>query len=394
MSVDRYTWAVTADGVPVGRVADGGTIRRGRPDVTTQARAGYARLARVALEPTDRPLPLRALVTITCTPPAGSAVTVFVGRVTDTAETVTRAGRLATVRSLDLTATGPLGQAARSGPPAGGYPAQTDGARVRAALGQALIRSWEQLPGTWADLDGTWATIDPAYDESLLPDGLLLLAADPDPPDPYRSARDAAVSGGGLVYETADGRVGYQPADARGGALLTPTVLPAPLAAGVQARSSTDEHANRVEVEWTGGTAAAVDAAAQLRDGAVLVQTIDTTLVDGVDADERAAQALRYLTRPRPTVAMTWPLHLLTPAASAQLLALALGDYVQMPALPIDTDRAGFIEQVELNVDRRQPALTLTVSPPSASLLYLPWTQLPGTWDAQTPNTWDDYATT
>jgi hypothetical protein len=102
----------------------------------------------------------------------------------------------------------------------------------------------------------TWATVDPGFDPALIDGGVYGLVALGSADAGYSAlqvVQDAGASAKGLLFETADGFVGYADADRRP-ANAAAGFLDVPFAVldvgGVSVSSSLADLTNRVSVEY------------------------------------------------------------------------------------------------------------------------------------------------
>jgi hypothetical protein len=303
-------------------------------------------------------------------------------------------------------AVGPLARLSRRVVLSAGRPAETDGDRITAAVGDGLSTAWEEAAGTWAEQDPTvaWEDFDPDYDPTLIDPGVFNLVA-LDPADggytALEVAQAASRSGEGLLYETLDGLVGWDNADARGVAGTGPTVGgDSILAYGVRTSSSASDLANRVTVSYPTGSVTSQD------DDSILTYTafdrrIDTDLADASAAGDRADM---YVER------HAWPTVNLGQIAVRldavddntlrdQLLTLRSGSPVRLEGLPATiglTRLDGFVEGTTLRLERLRAELRLNVSDAALSRFAARWTTVDQTiaWeDVSATLTWADATT-
>lgn len=269
------------------------TIRRGRDSVYVEPSASYAS---VNLRAIGQPPQLKIgdRLTIDLNTTLGVPVTLFSGRISDVEAEVVQAQT--TIGEFRLTAVGPLAGANRRQVLTDGRPVEKDGQRALAALLSAFAQTWEDTPPTvqWQDAEGTWADdVDPIaidkFDEGVFE--VTALDAQDGGYSALELAQEASFSGGGVLYETRDGRIAYADAERRAVTLGEDDFRQIPAAVlsldGMRASSSLSELANRVFVEWRDGVATADVVESQLEYG-LLVRRLTTILQNEPDAQRFA----------------------------------------------------------------------------------------------------------
>ena len=278
-------------------------------------------------------------------------------------------------------AVGPLATLNRRNVLFDGRIAEDDGERVEAVLTAAL---------------GT-AVVDP----SIIDDGVFALAgldADDSGYSALELVRDAAASAQGVVFETEDGRIGYQNADAR---FNETEFLQIPFGevqvGGLSVSSALGDVTNVVTVEFDGG-AVTVDDPVSIERFGEQDETISTSL-------ESEAAALGF--------ASAFLQRHSTPSVSLGLLAFNLRNMdrdLRLEVLESNVNRGivlsdvparvgfrnfeGFIEGVEIRMNRFEAELGLLVSDSVLSTGDMRWLVVPPgvTWDTVEPAglVWND----
>lgn len=365
------------------------TITRGREDTDTQPRAGRCRVVLI-----DPPRDLAAVDPFTelrvVAEVAGAEVVLFTGQLGPVATAIAASGQVGERLQVTLEGDGPLGRVHRGIVREDGYGQQLDGDRIAAVLEDALGGSrWRNIDGTltWAAVDpaDTWATLegDPV---ELIDPGQYVLEADRASDDPWRIIRQAAQDGGGVLYETADGRIGYgdstrriTAAQQRGFTRLPDELL---LREGLQSATTVGELVTDAEVTYSTGTVRHRDPDAVRRYGAVLTRRVSTRLLEQAAAEDRARVIVRHGARPsRDLDRLEIDLGLADDDQLEQLLGLEIGEPLEVVGLPpllTGSSRwSGFIEHLELTITPLGGLLDLTVSAYERSTYGGRWIDLP-----------------
>lgn len=397
----RPNLRVTVSGVDVAAdTVDRLTAERGRDDPFQQPRAGYLRLS--LLDPSTVPTLLDPVAVEV--DHLGQWVPLWTGEVSDVDVELQTYGALGQVTVANVTAVGPLAKVHRGEVDPDGYPQALDGERIAAVLAGALTRSWDTVTAdrTWQTEPAgrTWLTVDGSNPE-LIDDGLYPVQANLAGRDPWRIIQQAANDGGGSLYETRDGQIGYADstrrlADVQAGGYLEPpdtTVLPGRLRAGV----AFGDLANVVELTYSTGTVTARDDDAVRKYGAVLLERVSTELLEQADAQARADLLVQFRSRDARRVDRL-DLDLadadVPDAVRFDLLTVDPGQPLRLTNLPdpvVPGSWSGFVEAVRLDLDRHAVRLSLTVSPYELSTFGGRWLVVPDAtrWsDADPTLTW------
>lgn len=317
-----------------------------------------------------------------CVEPTFLPSPVFTGTLSDWSSETTPARDRPIVR-YRLQAVGPLGTLNRRQILFDGRISENDAERVSGVLTAAL---------------GT-AIFDPA----LVDPGVFTLAALGTADAGYNAltaAQDAEFSGEGLLFETEDGKIGYQDADRRltnerAGSLTVPFGVLS--AEGIQVLQQLADITNTVTVSFEGGAVTEVDQSSIDTFG--LFETeLSTQLVNVGNAEVRAKNFLSQHAIPsRNLEELRFRLlgvddddlrnALLDVAVSDALLLTGVPDPVGF------TEFRGFVEGVRLTVNDFDARLSLTVSDRRLSIAAIRWGQVEGTiaWqDVDAALAWQD----
>jgi hypothetical protein len=381
------------------------SITRGRDTVYSDPPAGYARIQLLDYAGTGLPVDIAETLEVTVEDSAAAPVTVFSGYVTDISADLYDPGISGNPAAIyTIVAVGPLARLSRRTVLAGGRPAETDSDRVRAAIESGLAVTWEEYPAVaWEDVDitTTWETVDPGYDADLIDGPVFDLGALPVADGGYSAlevATQASNSGDGLLYETLDGRVGWDNADARG---TTTTYIDIPASvigsAGLRSSSSVSDLANRVTVDYATGAETAQDSQSII-DYTLYERRISTVLANGSNAQDRAEMYVERHAYPAINLDR-FSIRLDTLADTAlldDLLEVRSGSAVNLTGLPATlgyTQIPGFVEGTQLTFDRYRAELRLAVSDATLSFGSIRWSAVPQSlaWeDVSATLTWED----
>jgi hypothetical protein len=378
---------VTIDGVDyTGQTINRVSVSRGRRTVYERPNAGYASVEfrDVGDLPTLR---VGRQLQISIEDSSGTPVTVFTGLLSDwSLQTVATGGEPVVLYRVQ--AVGPLALLNRRTVLSGGSPAENDGKRVLAAVRGADI-TWEEvaLNLAWEDAVGSWETFGPV-DTSLIEDGvfdLVALAASDSGYNALQVAQDAGFSGEGILFESADGRIGYANADRRfaneqAGFLEIPAALLD--VRGVTLAQQLADITNRVTVEYATGVVSAEDPFSITEFG-VYESSFGTLLVNESNAQARADEFVARHATPG-SVLDELPVNLLSVGSALRdaLLAVNTNDAIEVSGIPgrVGLTRfQGFVEGLSFSADTFAAELRLTVSDKSLSVGSVRWGQVPDT---------------
>jgi len=384
-------------------------ITRGREDVYSEPRAGYLFAELIDTDGTGLNVDILDTITVTLDDSTGSPVDVFTGTVSDwSAQLYDDGNESGTAKSIvTIIAVGPLATLNRRNVAAAGLAASKDGTRIAALVSAGLAASWEETNGTWATVGTsttTWATVDPAYDPTYIDTPGVYDIAALDATDtgynPLAQAYLTALSGRGVIWDTADGFVAYADADRRetsaiaGYLDLPETVI---LAGNLTTSSSFTDIVNKVSVAYDGG-AVIRQSAESILEYSTLAASFTTNL-----ADQSAAIAWgdEYLEdHEGPTIQLgSVGIRLdgvTDDTLRDDLIAIDVNDPVALEDLPGTLGAASlptFVEGIEWRINRATCLLRLNLSDAELSLGAMRWNLVPQTYaweDAPATLTWDN----
>jgi hypothetical protein len=406
------TWSplptVSIDGVNyTGEALGNLTIKRGRDTVYSDPPAGYARVQLVDIAGTGLGINIAQTLTITVQDSTAANVTVFFGYVTDVSADIYDAGLGQNPAAIySILAVGPLARLSRRIIFDAGRPAEDDGERILAAIKAGLAKTWEEAGGTWNELEPSlsWETFDPGFDPNLIDTGVFDLVALDAADGGYTAleiAQAASNSGEGLLYETLDGSIGWDNADARGLAITTIVLDENDLiASGLRTSSSIADLANRVTVQYPSGAETAQDDFS-IAEYTLFSRILFTQLANSTNAGDRAEA---YVQRHAYPVINLDDVTIRLDAVTDDVLRDALievrsGTPVRLTGLPVTLGLSvldAFVEGTSLQLDRFRAELRLNVSDASLSYFTVRWSGVDPTlaWeDVSATLEWQDATT-
>jgi hypothetical protein len=391
-----------------GRSVGSVSVTRGRDTVYEPPTAGYATLSIIDVQDGGAGFQVGARVTVTVQDSNDDPVTVFTGFLADWTSNVVPASDEPVV-VYRLNCVGPLAILNRRSIFFTGRPEEKDGERVAAAIGAGLPVIWGEFSTvrTWDDMGNlTWDTVDPGYDPDLIDPGVYDLTALNVQDSGYTAltvATFAGQSAKGLLFETADGFIGYADADRRpANAAAGFNVIPfgALSAEGVSLSSNLADLTNRITVEYGDEDAVTQEDAFSIGRFGLQETRLSTQLANLTDAEARADDFLFAHSLPT-TEFESLRVNLRSDIDAALLDALLTvnsNDAIRVTGLPSklgfgsQTFR-GFVEGLTLSLSEFQANLTLLVSDENLSFGSVLWGQVTATIDWQNVDaalTWAD----
>jgi hypothetical protein len=189
------------------------TITSGRTDINSQPVAGYCNVNLINLSNSAYDFTVGTGITIEVTDSLGAYVPIFGGYISDFTTTVNAVGTIAATTVVQITALGALSKLTKFIDP-GVLSQDEDGDQIYELLDGFLLGEWQDVPAaqTWATYDATetWAeALNLGLGEIDRPGNFLMIARGSDETDIYSLASEIATSALGLLYEDANGNIGY-----------------------------------------------------------------------------------------------------------------------------------------------------------------------------------------
>jgi hypothetical protein len=189
------------------------TITSGRTDIYQQPVAGYCQLQLLNFDNASYDFTVGTGLTIEVTNSVGTYIPIFGGLISDFTITVNSAGDLSYTTVASITALGALSKLPKIIDP-GVLSADFDGDQIYTLLNGYLLGSWNDVPPaeTWAAYNPTetWVNaVNVGLGEIDQPGNYELIARSSSNTDLYSLCTAIANSAFGVLYEDAQGRIGY-----------------------------------------------------------------------------------------------------------------------------------------------------------------------------------------
>ena len=189
------------------------TITSGRTDIYQQPVAGYCQLQLLNLNNVSYDFTVGTGLTVEVTNSVGTYIPIFGGLISDFTITVNQAGDLGYTTVASITALGALSKLPKIVDP-GVLSEDFDGDQIYTLLNGYLLGSWNDVPATetWAAYNPTetWANaVNVGLGEIDQPGNYELISRSSSNTDLYSLCTSIANSAFGVLYEDAQGRIGY-----------------------------------------------------------------------------------------------------------------------------------------------------------------------------------------
>jgi len=189
------------------------TVTSGRTDINSQPIAGYCQVQLMNLNNSSYNFTVGTGITVEVTNSSGAYVPIFGGYISDFTVAVNRAGNIGYTTVATVTALGALSKLPRIIDP-GVLSADFDGDQIYSLLSGYLLGQWNEVPAaqTWATYNPTetWANaINLGLGEIDQPGDYELIARSSSETDLYSLCAAIANSAFGVLYEDANGNIGY-----------------------------------------------------------------------------------------------------------------------------------------------------------------------------------------
>jgi hypothetical protein len=214
--VTAYTpdYKVIVNGVELSNITIADlTITSGRTDIYQQPVAGYCQIQLLNLNNSSYDFTVGTGITVEVTNSVGAYIPIFGGLISDFTITVNSAGSLGYTTVASITALGALSKLPKIIDPAV-LTQDFDGDQIYTLLSGYLLGSWDDVPPaeTWASYDPTetWANaVNIGLGEIDQPGDYELIARGSSNTDLYSICTAIANSAFGVLYEDANGNIGY-----------------------------------------------------------------------------------------------------------------------------------------------------------------------------------------
>ena len=195
------------------------TITSGRTDIYQQPVAGYCQFQLINLDNSGYNFDVGSSVTVEVTDSVGAYIPIFGGLISDFTLTVNNAGQLGYTTTASITALGALSKLPKI-IDEGILSQDFDGDQIYTLLNGYLLGSWNDVPAaeTWAAYNPTetWANaVNVGLGDIDQPGAYELISRNSSDTDLYSLCTAIANSAFGVLYEDAQGRIGYSDATHR-----------------------------------------------------------------------------------------------------------------------------------------------------------------------------------
>lgn len=189
------------------------TIQSGRTDIYQQPVAGYCQLELLNFNNDIYNFTVGTGITIEVTDSTAAFVPIFGGYISDFTLAVNQTGSLGYTTAAQITALGALSKLPKI-VDAGILSEDEDGDQIYTLLSQYLLGQWNEVPAatTWATYNPTetWANaLNLGLGEIDRPGDFLLISRGSQETDIYSLCAQIANSALGVLYEDANGNIGY-----------------------------------------------------------------------------------------------------------------------------------------------------------------------------------------
>ena len=358
------------------------TVVYGRTTIWEQARASYASINIVNLNNVDFTLDMNHTVVITVKDSVGATVTLFTGRISNVANSISNAGSIDAVVVQTVTALSTFAQMARKVIGDSNFPKEFDDAR---------------MTRIFTDAGATIQTVDtpPVYEFTIRP------AA---PADAYTLAATYAQQAFGYIYETRDGKVGFANESRRFvsardfGYINIPTNYI--LFSTVQSQKTLSDIMNSIILSYKASAQKTASDSTSISAYGKQAGSVVTELEEATGAQQQANRYVLLRAYPRTSLS-AFSIQLDSPNVSSvlldKLLNISMDTAIEIDNLPIgikNTIYRGFVEGYAYTFNQVQMNLTFDSSDYSYSVTPTRWQDVQALlkWsDVGSTVTWDTY---
>ncbi len=214
MTAYTPSYKVLVDGLEVTDVTIANlTVTSGRTDINVQPLAGYCQLQLINLDNSSYNFTVGTGLAVEVTNSSGTYVPIFGGYISDFTIAVNRAGDRGYTTVATITALGALSKLPKI-IDNGILSQDFDGDQIYTLLSGYLLGQWNEVPAaqTWATYNPTetWANaVNIGLGDIDQPGAYELIARSSSPTDLYSLCTAIATSAFGVLYEDANGNIGY-----------------------------------------------------------------------------------------------------------------------------------------------------------------------------------------
>ena len=404
------TYKIQVDGYEVTDVTVANlTITSGRTDINQQPVAGYCQLQLLNFDNTSYDFTVGTSLSVQVTDSTNAFVPIFGGYISDFTIQVNRAGSIGYTTTATITALGALSKLPKIIDP-GVLSQDFDGDQIYTLLSGYLLGQWNEVPAaeTWANYNPTetWANaVNIGLGEIDQPGDYELIARSSSNTDLYSLCADIANSAFGVIYEDANGNIGYADSTHRQDYLAKNgyTVLDANHADGIGLAATTraGDLRNSFTINYDNNanqTYSATDLTSQSLYG-VYGEEYTSRIKHTADAEALADRYIALRATPYPKFqGITFVLGNpeIDDADRDALINIFMGQPVWIQNLPGNITNGsfqGYIEGWTLRASLNNLSITFNASPISFSQVAVKWEQVNAaeTWNTlNTSLTWLD----
>jgi hypothetical protein len=364
-------------------------ITSGRTDINSQPVAGYCQVQLLNFDNSAYDFTVGTSITIEVTNTLGVYVPIYGGYITDFTTAVNRTGNLGYTTVVQITALGALSKLTKI-IDAGVLSSDQDGDQIYSLLDNYLLGEWQDVPAaqTWATFNPTttWANaLNLGLGEIDRPGDFLMIARSSNETDLYSLCSAIATSALGLLYEDANGNIGYADSTHRQDYLAANgyTILDANHANGLGLAVTTRAGDLRNKFAITYGTSGqhvyiAEDGQSQV-DYGVYAESFLSRIKDAPDAELYADRTIALRAEPYPKFqSITFELGNpeIDDADRNALINVFVGQPVWIQNLPPNISQGsfeGYIEGWTFRASLNNLTITFNASPVNFSQVAVKW---------------------
>jgi hypothetical protein len=402
------TYKIQVDGYEVTDVTVANlTVTSGRTDINQQPVAGYCQLQLLNFDNTSYDFTVGTSLSVQVTDSSNAYVPIFGGYISDFTIAVNRAGSIGYTTTATITALGALSKLPKI-IDAGVLNADYDGDQIYSLLSGYLLGQWNEVPAaeTWATYNPTetWANaVNIGLGNIDQPGDYEMIARSSSNTDLYSLCAEIANSAFGVLYEDANGNIGYADSTHRQDYLANNgyTILDANHANGIGLAATTraGDLRNYYNIQYGNngsGSYTAQDATSQSLYG-TYGETYLSRIKNQVDAEALADRYINLRAYPYPKfqgITFTLGNPEIDNSDRDALLNIFLGQPVWVQNLPGNITNGsfqGYVEGWTFRASLNNLSITFNASPVSFSQVAVKWEQVNAaeTWNTiNTSLTW------
>lgn len=383
------------------------TITSGRTDIYQQPVAGYCQVQLLNFENSGYNFTVGTSITVEVTNSVGAYVPIFGGSISDFTITVNSAGSLGYTTVASITALGALSKLPKI-IDEGILSQDYDGDQIYSLLSNYLLGQWNEVPAaqTWATYDPTetWTNaVNIGLGEIDQPGDYDMISRSSSNTDLYSLCASIANSAFGVLYEDANGNIGYADSTHRQDYLAANgyTTLDANHANGLGLSSTTraGDLRNSFTINYDNNgnqTYTATDATSQSLYG-VYAEEYTSRIKNTSDAELLADRYIELRANPYPkfqNITFVLGNPEIDDADRDALINIFLGQPVWIQNLPPNIANGsfqGYIEGWTFKASLNNLTVTFNASPVNFSQVAVKWEQVNAaeTWNTLNPSlTW------